>query len=162
MTISVGDSLPDVTLREMTDDGPKEVPLSSKTKGRKVVLVGMPGAFTPTCDAAHVPSFIRTKGQFDAKGVDEIIVIANNDVHVMRLWGEKTGGTAAGLTFLADSDGEYGRAVGLTFSAPPVGMFDRLVRHALVIEDGVVKALQVEEARGVCDMTGGETLVEMI
>ena len=97
MTISVGQSLPDANLLRMGEDGPEAVALSSKLKGRKVVVFGLPGAYTGVCTTAHVPSFIRNKAKFDAKGVDEIICISVNDPFVMKAWGESTGATAAGV-----------------------------------------------------------------
>ena len=93
--ISTGDTLPEATLIQMGENGPEEVRLSSKVKGRKVVIFAVPGAFTPTCHSAHVPSFMRTKDQFAAKGVDEIICVSVNDPFVMKAWGEATGATSA-------------------------------------------------------------------
>ena len=95
--IATGDTLPDATLIQLGADGPEGVRVSEKTKGRKVVIFAVPGAYTGTCTTAHVPSFIRTKSQFDAKGVDEVICVAVNDPFVMGAWGEATGATEAGL-----------------------------------------------------------------
>ncbi len=102
--ISVGNSLPDAELTIMGSAGPETVRISEKTKGRKVAIFAVPGAFTPTCHSAHVPSFIRTQDQFAAKGVDEIICVSVNDPFVMASWGEATGATAAGITMLADAE----------------------------------------------------------
>ena len=102
MTISTGDMLPDATLVQIGDEGPAPVALSEKTKGRKVVIFAVPGAFTPTCHSAHVPSFMRTKDQFADKGVDEIICVSVNDPFVMKAWGEATGAAEAGITMLGD------------------------------------------------------------
>ena len=104
MTISKGDRLPASTLVHMGDEGPAPVALADKLKGRKVVLFAVPGAFTPTCHSAHVPSFMRTKDQFDAKGVDEIICISVNDPFVMKAGGEATGASAAGIATLSDAE----------------------------------------------------------
>ena len=101
MTIAVGDRLPEATLVRIGEKGPEAVSMADKVKGRKVAIFAVPGAFTPTCHSAHVPSFIRTKDQFAAKGVDEIICVSVNDPFVMKAWGEATGATAAGLTMLA-------------------------------------------------------------
>ncbi len=162
MTISAGDRLPTATLLKMGEDGPETVSLDDKLRGRKVVILGLPGAFTRTCSSAHVPSFIRTKPQFDAKGVDEIICVAVNDPHVMKAWGQSTGGTDAGLTFLADADSSFTGAIGMQFDAPAVGFFKRSVRYAMIVDDGVVQVLHKEEQRSVCDMTAGETLLEEV
>ena len=162
MSIAVGDRLPDATMLRIGADGPEPVNLGQKLKGRRVVLFGLPGAYTNTCTAAHVPSFIRTKAGFDAKGVDEIICVAVNDPFVMKAWGESTGATAAGLTLLADSDGSFTRAVGMDFSAPMVGFHGRSKRYALFAEDGVVKVLHPETERGVCEISGGEAMLDAI
>ena len=162
MTISEGSILPEATLLQIGGEGPETVALGERLKGRKVVVFGLPGAFTRTCSAAHVPSFIRTKDKFDAKGVDEIICVAVNDPFVMKAWGENTGAAAAGITFLADADAAFTKAVGMNFTAPPVGFYDRSKRYALYAEDGVVKVLHVEESPGVCDMSGGEALLAAI
>ncbi|MFY0622956.1 MAG: peroxiredoxin [Pelagimonas sp.] len=162
MTISVGDTLPAASLLQMGAEGPAAVDLAVRVKGRKVVIFALPGAYTGTCTTAHVPSFMRTKDQFAAKGVDEIICISVNDPFVMQAWGESTGATEAGLTFLADADASFTKAMGLTFSAPPAGLIDRSKRYALMAEDGVVKVLQAEENPGVCETSGGEALLEAI
>lgn len=162
MTISVGQSLPDANLLRMGEDGPETVALSSRLKGRKVVVFGLPGAYTGVCTTAHVPSFIRTKDKFAAKGVDEIICVSVNDPFVMKAWGEATGAAAAGITMLGDADAALTKAMGLTFSAPAVGLIDRSKRYALYAEDGVVKVLHLEESPGVCEISGGEALLAAI
>ena len=161
MTITVGQRLPDASLIQMGPDGPETVELAEKLAGRKVVIFALPGAFTPTCDSAHMPSFIRTKAQFDAKGVDEIICISVNDAHVMRLWGETSGATAAGITLLADADSSFTKAVGMNYSAPHVGFYDRSRRYVAVVEDGIVTTLQLDEP-GVCAVSTGEALLDVI
>ena len=162
MTISVGQSLPDANLLRMGEDGPETVALSSKLKGRKVVLFGLPGAYTGVCTTAHVPSFIRTKDKFAAKGVDEIICVSVNDPFVLKAWGESTGAAAAGIAILGDADAAFTKAIGLDFTAPPAGLIDRSKRYALYAEDGVVKVIQVEDSPGQCTISGGEALLEAI
>lgn len=159
MTISVGDKLPEGNLMQMGANGPETVTLSSRVKGRKVVIFGLPGAYTGTCTTAHVPSFMRTADQFAAKGVDEILCVSVNDPFVMGAWGESTGASAAGIAMLGDADASLTKALGLAFSAPPVGLIDRSKRYALYAEDGVVKVLHVEESPGVCEASGGEALL---
>ncbi|PYG29104.1 peroxiredoxin [Pelagimonas varians] len=159
MTISVGDTLPDTHLGRMGKDGPEQVALSALTKGRKVVIFALPGAYTGTCSTAHVPSFIRTRDDFTAKGVDEVICLSVNDPFVMHAWGESTGATAAGITMLGDAEAEFTKTAGMDFSAPPAGLIDRSKRYALMAEDGVVKVLHAEENPGVCDISGGEALL---
>ena len=159
MAISVGDSLPEATFVKMGDAGPEEVTVSSLTKGRKVVIFGLPGAFTPTCNSAHVPSFMRTKDDFAAKGVDEIICVSVNDPFVMKAWGEATGASAAGIAMLADAGSAFTGAIGLQFDAPPVGLLARSKRYAMLVDDGVVTLLQQEESPGTCEVSGGEALL---
>jgi cytochrome c peroxidase len=160
MTISQGDKLPDATLVQMGADGPAQVSVAEKTKGRKVVIFAVPGAFTPTCHSAHVPSFVRTKAQFDAKGVDEIICVSVNDPFVMKAWGEATGATAAGITMLGDPESAFTKAIGMTFSAPPAGLVDRSKRYAMLVEDGKVTLFQAEDSPGTCEVSAGEALLD--
>ncbi|KNG94713.1 peroxiredoxin [Pseudaestuariivita atlantica] len=157
--IAQGDTLPAATLLKMGENGPEQVDLGSKTAGRKVVIFAVPGAFTPTCHSAHVPSFIRTKDEFDAKGVDEIICVSVNDPFVMKAWGEATGATDAGLTLLGDADGSFTKAIGMDFDAPPAGLITRSKRYAMLVEDGKVTTLHVEESPGTCEVSGGEALL---
>ena len=159
MAITQGDTLPDATFVEMTADGPAPVQLADKTTGRKVVIFAVPGAFTPTCHSAHVPSFIRTKDEFAAKGVDEIICVSVNDPFVMKSWGEATGATEAGITMLGDAESLFTTGIGMEFSAPPAGLIARSKRYAMLVENGVVTLLQEEESPGVCEVSGGEGLL---
>jgi len=162
MTIKTGESLPEGTLLKLGESGPAAVKVSELTKGRKVVLFGLPGAYTGVCTTAHVPSFIRSKAGFDAKGVDEIVCVSVNDPFVMDAWSKATGAGEAGLSFLGDASGEFVKALGLDFSAPPAGLFGRSKRFAMLVEDGVVKVLHVEESPGVCVVSAGESLLEDI
>lgn len=159
MTIAEGSRLPEATLTRIGEKGPEPITLADKLAGRKVVLFAVPGAFTPTCHSAHVPSFIRTKDAFAAKGVDEIICVAVNDPFVMKAWGEATGATEAGLTLLADADSSFTTAIGMVFDAPPTGLIKRSRRYAMLVEDGTVTALQIEESPGTCEKSGGEALL---
>ena len=159
MTISVGETLPDVTVLRMGADGPEEVQMADLAGSGKVVLFGLPGAYTGTCTTAHVPSFIRTKADFEAKGVDAVICISVNDPFVMDAWGESTGATQAGIEMVGDAAAAFTKAIGMDFTAPPVGLIDRSKRFALYAEDGVVKVLHVEDNPGVCETSGGEALL---
>ena len=162
MTISAGAKLPAATLYQMGANGPEGVALADRLKGRKVVIFGLPGAYTGTCTTAHVPSFMRSKAGFDAKGVDEIICLSVNDPFVMKAWGEATGATAAGITMLGDADASFTKAIGMEFSVPAIGLIDRSKRYALMAEDGVVKVLNLEENAGACEISAGETLLGQI
>lgn len=159
MTITTGDTLPEASFSRIGAEGPEQVALADLTKGRKVVIFAVPGAFTPTCHSAHVPSFIRTKDDLAAKGVDEIICLSVNDPFVMKAWGEATGATDAGLTLLSDGTGAFTAEIGMNFDAPPVGLMGRSKRYAMLVEDGVVKLFHAEESPGTCDVSGGEALL---
>jgi cytochrome c peroxidase len=159
MTISQGDKLPEATFIRMGDGGPETVSLAEKTAGRKVVIFAVPGAYTPTCHSAHVPSFIRTKEALEAKGVEEIMCVSVNDPFIMQTWGEATGATEAGITMLADAEAAFTKAVGMNFSAPPVGFVDRSKRYAMLVDDGTVSLLQVDENPGTCELSAGEGLL---
>ena len=161
MTISKGERLPTSTLVQLGDAGPAPVALADKTAGRKVVIFAVPGAFTPTCHSAHVPSFMRTKDQFTEKGVDEIICVSVNDPFVMKAWGEATGATAAGITMLSDAESAFTKAIGMDFDAPSTGFIARSKRYAMLIEDGVVTQLN-EDRPGECEISAGEGLLDVM
>ena len=160
MTISVGDKLPGANLLRMGENGPESVDLAAKLAGRKVVIFGLPGAYTGVCTTAHVPSFMRNMDKLAAKGVAEVICISANDPFVLKAWGEATGAAAACITFLGDAQSDFIKAIGLDFSAPPAGLINRSKRYALLAEDGVVKVLQVEDSPGTCTISGGEALLD--
>ncbi len=162
MSISTGDKLPQANLMQMGAEGPEAVSLADKTAGRKVVIFAVPGAYTPTCHSAHVPSFIRTKDALAAKGVDEIICVSVNDPFVMKSWAEATGAAEAGITMLGDSDAAFTKAIGMDFDAPPAGLLSRSKRYAMLVEDGTVSVLQAEENPGVCEVSGGEAMLDAI
>ncbi len=158
MTISVGRTLPEASMVQMGTDGPETVSLKSRLTGRKVIVFGLPGAYTGPCTTAHIPSFIRTADAFRAKGVEEIICIAVNDPFVLKAWGESTGATAAGISFLGDADGSFTKALGMDFTAPQIGLIGRSNRYALLIEDGVITSANIDEP-GVCNISTGEALL---
>ena len=161
MTIAVGDRLPDVELTRMGADGPETVALGALTEGRKVVIFAVPGAYTPTCHSAHVPSFVRVMSELRAKGIDEVICVSVNDPFVMGAWGEATGATAAGITMLADADARFTDAIGMQFDASPVGLFGRSKRYAMAAEDGVVTVWHPETESG-CVVSSGEAMLEAL
>ena len=143
MTIKVGDPIPQVSLTRMTSHGPEKVELASYVAGRKVALFSVPGAFTPTCSAKHLPGFVEKAAELKAKGIQEIIGTAVNDVFVMSAWG-KAGGADDKVTMLADGNGEFVKAIGLELDGSAFGMGTRGQRFAMVINDGVVENLFVE------------------
>jgi peroxiredoxin len=160
MTITTGDMLPNATLLQMGDEGPEQIALADKLTDRKVVIFGLPGAYTGTCSTAHVPSFMVTFDQFMEKGVDEIICVSVNDPFVMKAWGESTQATEAGITMLADAESEFTQAIGMAFSAAPVGFVNRSKRYSMLVENGVVKILNAEASPGECEISAGETLLD--
>ncbi len=143
MAIKVADRMPSGVLKTMSAEGPKDVSTDELFKGKKVVLFSVPGAFTPTCDAKHLPGFVQLADQMRAKGVDLIACMAVNDVFVMNAWG-KASGVADKVLMLADGNGDYAKALGLELDASGFGMGLRGQRFALVIEDGVVKHADIE------------------
>ena len=161
MTITVGAVLPDATLLQMGAKGPEGVSLAAKLTGRKVVIFGLPGAFTGTCTTAHVPSFIRVMDKLTAKGVDEVICLSVNDPFVMQAWGAATGADAAGITMLGDGDAGFTKAIGMAFTVPAMGFHDRSKRYALYADNGVVKVFHPEPASG-CEISGGEAMLAAI
>ena len=161
MSISEGTHLPDAELTRMGPNGPETVSVKSLTEGRKVVIFAVPGAFTPTCHSAHVPSFIRTKDALAAKGVDEVICVAVNDPFVMQAWGEATGASAAGIAMLSDGAGAFTQAIGQTIDQPGSWVGGRSKRYALMAEDGVVKVWHPETGKG-CDISGGEAMLDSL
>ena len=162
MAISVGDRLPDASLCRLGSEGPESVELADLLKGRNVALFAVPGAYTPTCSNQHVPSFVKNADALRAKGVDEIICVSVNDPFVMKAWGEATGAEKAGISALGDSAAEFTKAIGMDFSAPPAGLYDRSARYSMYVVDGVVKALNKEDAPGVCGITSGDELLSQI
>ena len=158
MARNEGDTLPQGTLLQMTQDGPAAVDLAQYATGRAAIFA-LPGAYTGTCSTQHVPSFIRTADQFRAKGVDRIVCVSVNDPFVMGAWAKDTGAEAAGLTFLSDADGAFTEAMGMSFDAPAAGMFGRSKRYAMLVENGTITALEVEESPGQCSISGGESLL---
>ncbi len=142
MSIAVGDRIPEVVLTQMSEQGPEPVSTSSYFGGRKVVLFSVPGAFTPTCSAHHLPGFVERAAEITGKGVDAIACMSVNDVFVMHAWGKSA--NAQGIDMLADGNGEFAAALGLEMDASAFGMGQRAQRFALIADDGVVTSLMVE------------------
>ena len=162
MTIKVGDKIPDGTLYRLGEEGMEAIETSDILSGRKVVLFGLPAAFSGTCTSAHLPSFMRTRDAFAAKGIEDIYCISVNDGFTMTAWDKDMGAGDAGVTLLGDATGALTKAMGMEFDFPPAGLFGRSMRYALVADDGVVTHLNLEEQAGVCDLTAGEALLDAI
>jgi glutaredoxin/glutathione-dependent peroxiredoxin len=143
MTIKAGDRMPAGTLKTMTKDGIKDLSTDELFKGKKVVLFSVPGAFTPTCDAKHLPGFVEQAAQIKAKGVDTIACMAVNDVFVMNAWG-KSSNVGDKVLMLADGNGDYAKALGLEMDGRGFGLGMRGQRFAIVVDDGVAKKVNIE------------------
>jgi peroxiredoxin len=144
MTIQTGDRIPSATLLKATADGPQPVDTDTFFAGRKVALFSVPGAFTPTCSARHLPGFVERAEELRGKGVDEVACVAVNDAFVMQAWGQQAGAEGK-VTMLADGNGDFAKATGLTMDGSKFGMGTRGQRWSAIVDDGVVKELNVEE-----------------
>ena len=160
MTIKVGDKLPEVTLMKATADGPAKTTTSDVFGGKTVALFAVPGAFTPTCSERHLPGFVTHAGDLKAKGVDEIACISVNDAFVMGAWGREQGADGK-VTMLADGNGEFARALGLELDGSGFGMGTRSRRYAMIVEDGEVKHLFLEEGPGL-EVSSAENLLQAL
>ncbi|MGK9050398.1 peroxiredoxin [Neorhizobium sp. CSC1952] len=161
MTIAVGDKLPAAKFKEKTADGPVEITTDQLFDGKKVVLFAVPGAFTPTCTLNHLPGYLENRDAILAKGVDDIAVVAVNDWHVMGAWAQQTGGTGK-IHFLADWDGAFTKALGLELDLSAGGLGVRSKRYSMLVEDGVVKSLNIEESPGQATVSGAATMLEQL
>jgi glutaredoxin/glutathione-dependent peroxiredoxin len=162
MTIKVGDKIPDATFRVVTADGPQPRTTADVFKGKNVVLIGMPGAFTPTCHRNHLPGFVEKSAEFHQKGVDTIAVTTTNDHFVMSAW-SKVAGADGKVEFLADGNGEFAKAIGLNYDGSERGMGGvRSRRYSMLVDDGVVKALNIEENAAKAEMTSAENLMKAL
>ncbi len=158
MTIAIGSRLPQATFKEKTADGPVEITTDQLFAGKRVVLFAVPGAFTPTCSLNHLPGYLDNRDAILAKGVDDIAVVAVNDWHVMGAWAQSSGGLGK-IHFLADWDGAFTKALGLDVDLSGGGLGVRSKRYSMLVEDGVVKALNVEEAAGKAEASGAEAML---
>jgi glutaredoxin/glutathione-dependent peroxiredoxin len=160
MTINVGDRLPKATLVKATPDGPQPVDSEEFFRGRRVAIFSVPGAFTPTCSARHLPGFVERAEEIRGKGVDEVACVAVNDAFVMQAWGDQAG-AGGKVTMLADGNGEFARATGLVMDGSRFGMGERGQRWSAIVDDGVVEQLNVEEP-GAFNVSSADYLVERL
>jgi peroxiredoxin len=160
MSIKVGERLPQAKFRVMTAEGPSWKSTDDIFKGKKVALFAVPGAFTSTCHKMHVPSIVQNADALKAKGVNTVAVTSVNDVFVMDAWQKASG--ADNVEFLADGNGEFAKAIDLTLDASGNGLGLRSKRYAMLVDDGVVKKLNIEEAPGKVEVSGGEALVKQL
>lgn len=161
MAIKVGDKLPNVTLRRLGDGGIEEVSTADLTNGKKVVLFAVPGAFTPTCSEQHLPGFKQHAGEIKAKGVDDIICVTVNDPFVVAEWNRAMGASGK-VDVLSDGNAEFTKAVGLEFDASAVGLGTRSQRYAMIVDDGVVRTLLVEDVPSQADISSANAILEAL
>jgi len=161
MTIKIGDRLPEATLRLITSDGPRPVTTGEFFKGKKIVLFGLPGAFTPTCHKNHLPGFVANEAAIKAKGVDLIAMTAVNDPFVLSAWA-KASGSEGKIDFLSDGNADFAKAAGLEFDASAGGLGLRSKRYSMLVEDGVVTKLNIEDSPGKADVSSAEHLLAQL
>lgn len=145
MSIKPGDQVPAATFKQLTASGMANIDTSKLLKGRKVVLFGLPGAYTPVCSASHLPGFVARAAELKSQGVDEIVCVSVNDPFVMHAWGKEHGADGK-VTMLADADGAFTRAMGLSLDLPDFGLSGRSERYSMVVDNGVVKNINVEKS----------------
>jgi glutaredoxin/glutathione-dependent peroxiredoxin len=160
MTIKIGDSLPHVEFLTPGAEGPVKLSTDDIFKGKKVVLFAVPGAFTPTCDAMHLPGYVMDHDTLKAKGVDSIVCTATNDIHVMKAWGKSTASEGK-IMMLADGNGAFAKACGLDKDLTQYDMGHRSSRYSMIVDNGIVKALNVETAGGV-NVSGADTILAQL
>lgn len=160
MVIAVGDRLPDVTFTVMTEAGPAPKTTGEVFSGKKIVLFAVPGAFTPTCHGNHLPGFLENLAGFKAKGIDEVVCTAVNDIFVLAAWAKASG--AEDITFLSDGSGNFARAIGLEFDGTARNLGVRSQRYAMLIQDGIVQRMNVEDAPGKAEISSAKALLDEI
>jgi glutaredoxin/glutathione-dependent peroxiredoxin len=161
MTISVGDKLPEATFKTMTADGPKNITSAEIFPGKKVVLFAVPGAFTPTCSNNHLPGYLENHDAILARGVDTIAVVAVNDVHVMGAWARFTNGEGK-ILYLADGNGDFIKSIGLDTDLSAGGLGLRSKRFSMIVDDGKITALNIEDSPGKAVESGAAKLLEQL
>ena len=161
MTINIGDKMPSVTLKQLTPEGVKEVTTDEIFRGKKVVLLAVPGAFTPACSQRHLPGYVDRAADIKAKGVDEIACVAVNDAFVMGAWGREQKAEGK-VRMLADGSGDLARALGLELDLTKGGLGIRSQRYSMLVDDGVVKSLNVEKQPGQVDASGAEAMLKAL
>jgi len=161
MTINVGDKIPSVTLKQLTPEGVKEFITDEIFRDKKVVLFAVPGAFTPACSQRHLPGFVDRAANIKAKGIDEIVCVAVNDAFVMGAWGKEQK-TEGKVRMLADGSGDFARALGLELDLTKGGLGIRSKRYAMLVDNGVVKSLNIEAQPGQVDVSGAEAMLKAL
>ena len=161
MTINVGDKIPSVTLKQLTPEGVKEITTDEIFGGKKVVFFAVPGAFTPACSQRHLPGFVERAADIKAKGIDEIACVAVNDAFVMGAWGREQKAEGK-VRMLADGSGDLVRALGLELDLSKGGLGTRSQRYSMLVDNGVVKSLNIEKQPGQVDVSGAEAMLRAL
>jgi glutaredoxin/glutathione-dependent peroxiredoxin len=161
MTIAIGEKLPKATFKEKMADGPVEISTDELFQGKRVVLFAVPGAFTPTCSLNHLPGYLENRDTILSRGIDDIAVIAVNDWHVMGAWAQSSGGMGK-IHFLSDWDASFTKALGLDTDLSAGGLGVRSKRYSMLVEDGVVKSLNIEESPGQAAVSGAAAMIEQL
>lgn len=163
MQIKVGDRLPNIKVWTMSNDVPEEIETDSLFKGKKVVLVAVPGAFTPTCTLNHLPGYINDAQAIISRGIDYIVVTAVNDAYVLDAWAKQTtGGNQQKIIFMADGNADFAKAIGMTFDGSGSGLGTRSLRYSMLVKDGEVKMLNIEENPGEATVSSAQTMVGVL
>ena len=162
MKEKIGSRIPEGTFYYLDKTGPKEIKLSSLTSNKKIILTGMPGAFSDTCTKSHLPSLIKNMPNYKNKGISEVLCIIVNDVFVAKEWAEQTGANDAGIKVLCDPESIFTKKLGLEFTAPKIGLINRLTRIAMILNNGEIQKVLFEEKRGVCNFTSGNSLLSLL
>ncbi len=161
MAIAVGERLPDATFKVRTPDGLKDMTTKDIFGGKRVVLFAVPGAFTPTCHAKHLPSYLEHHEALRAKGIDTVACVSVNDAFVLDAWG-KAGGAGDRIIMLADGNATFTKAIGMDFDGSGFGLGTRSKRYSMLVDDGVVKALHVEDAPGTMEVSGADRILALL
>jgi peroxiredoxin len=161
MTIQIGDKIPSVTLKQMSPEGPKDITTDELFRGKKVALFAVPGAFTPACSQRHLPGFVDRAADIKAKGVDEVACVAVNDIFVMTAWAKEQK-AEGNVRMLADGSGDFARALGLELDLTRGGLGTRSKRYSMLVDNGVVKSLNVEPQPGQVEASGADAMLKSL
>ena len=162
MKIKEGEKLPLAEFFYLDSTGFRKIKSTELLQNQKVIIIGVPGAFTKVCSASHLPGYVKNYEAAKKKGVTKIVCISVNDPNVMKAWGDATGASAAGITMLSDAESAFTKAIGMDFDAPPAGLIARSKRYAMLVEDGVVTQLNEEASPGECEISAGEGLLDVM
>jgi len=162
MTIEIGDKFPQGILSVYQYKSVKTMDTDQMFKNKRIVLFGMPGAFTPTCSQYHIPSIIEQIEKYKEKGIDDIFCLVVNDIYVTRIWAEHTGATQAGLQIVSDPCATLVKQIGMSFNAPDIGLLDRSIRFCLILNNGFVEKIFKETKIGACDITSGDNILSQL